>query len=367
MKIFIPIFGFGKAGGYRVLSNLASKWVQFGNEVYFICIPNYNSEFKPYYPTNGKILYFNLDGNLINDINNFNANSISISLFYRLKQILALIKAINFLISENDVLLANYSLTAFAVYFSNKKCKKYYYIQAYEPEYFDKSIKGQIFAFIISLTYRLKLIRIVNSPLYFNYKKLKSRYCVFPGIDFNLFNIENKTYKYNFDENELIIGCIGRIEKSKGTIDVIKAYDILKNMPIKCKLKIAVFGNEDILDDKSIIKAYPQNDIELSLFYKSVDILIAPGTLQIGSVHYPVIEAMSTGTPVITTGHYPSNSENSWIVPINSPEKIASQVLEIYKNPELAYKKSKKALEDVVHLSWESVSNEMFNIFRNSC
>ena len=88
--------------------------------------------------------------------------------------------------------------------------------------------------------------------------------------------------------------------------------------------------------------------------------------MQLGSVHYPVIEAMSTGTAVITTGHYPSNSDNSWLVSVNSPMQIANRVIEIYNNPKIAYNKSEIALKEVKHLSWDIVSNDMIKILEKN-
>jgi glycosyltransferase involved in cell wall biosynthesis len=75
---------------------------------------------------------------------------------------------------------------------------------------------------------------------------------------------------------------------------------------------------------------------------------------------------MSTGTPVITTGHYPSNSDNSWLVSVNSPMQIANRVIQIYKNPQIAYNKSKRALKEVGHLSWDIVSNDMIKILEKN-
>jgi len=41
----------------------------------------------------------------------------------------------------------------------------------------------------------------------------------------------------------------------------------------------------------------PGNDTELADYYRSVDILIAPGTVQHGAPHYPVMEAWHVECP----------------------------------------------------------------------
>ena len=56
MNIVIPLLGFGKAGGYRVLSMLANEWILLGHEVYFI-VPDDSS--YPYFPTKATIIKSN--------------------------------------------------------------------------------------------------------------------------------------------------------------------------------------------------------------------------------------------------------------------------------------------------------------------
>ncbi|WP_341479706.1 glycosyltransferase [Clostridium algidicarnis] len=68
---------------------------------------------------------------------------------------------------------------------------------------------------------------------------------------------------------------------------------------------------------------HPDGDDNLADYYRNLDILVAPGHIQLGAIHYPVIEAMACNVPVITTGYYPANDENSFIVPVKRPDKIA--------------------------------------------
>lgn len=57
MRILIPMLGFGRAGGYRVLSELANVWLRAGHDVAF-AVPA-TSE-VPYFPTEATIHW--LDG-----------------------------------------------------------------------------------------------------------------------------------------------------------------------------------------------------------------------------------------------------------------------------------------------------------------
>jgi hypothetical protein len=141
MRIFIPIFDFGKSGGFRVLSNLANEWIKLGHQVNFICILSENSNSIPYYPTDAKIIYFELIPKSNNKYIKF-----KIKKLIRFRQIISLIYAINKFTNTEDIILANYSLTAYSVFFSKKNNHKFYYIQAYEPEFFDNSLKGILFS-----------------------------------------------------------------------------------------------------------------------------------------------------------------------------------------------------------------------------
>ena len=181
-------------------------------------------------------------------------------------------------------------------------------------------------------------------------------------MDFDVFRPDNVERK-DLSKKKLVIGCIGRIAAWKGTEDVIEAFKLLKASNFDLELKIA-FGNEELADVDGISIIYPKNDNELASFYKSLDILIAPSKIQLGAVHYPVIEAMACGVAVITTGYYPAGKDNAWIVKIGDPVDIADKIKNVV-NDELYNKKIGKALEDVKDLSWYNSSIKMINCFEN--
>lgn len=68
---------------------------------------------------------------------------------------------------------------------------------------------------------------------------------------------------------------------------------------------------ENFLDDLDIIQVFPKNDEELAFFYRSLDILIAAGHIQLGACHYPVLEGLASGVAVIHSGYLPGTSANS--------------------------------------------------------
>lgn len=343
MKILIPIFSFTKSGGMKVLSNLANNWIDQGHIVTIIT----TSTDEPYYLTNADII--NLNGDR------------EISLFKRIYLLYLFIKkkSLNY-----DAIIANYNLTAYPVLFASK-IKIFYYIQAYEPEFYDEIknnfFKKSILKLLAWTTYFLPFIKIVNSNMYIKYKNIKTNNVVYPGINLEIFYPKKRKSKKQTDI--FVIGCIGRIEEWKGSGDVSEAIKILHNKGYK-NIKFVVAFNPVSYDNHSLV--YPNGDKLLADFYRSLDILITPGHIQLDAIHYPVIEAMATKTPLITTGYYPSSKENSFLVPIKSPIEISEKIEYIMNNYDEAISKTDIAYVNIEEFSWEIVSKKFISIIKSN-
>ena len=370
MKIMIPLSGFGKAGGYRVLSNLASEWVEMGHEVTMLV--HYSSP-PIYFPTKATIIWIDNLGKKTDHKPEHETKGFKLAPI-----LLALMWGIEKYGNDVDIILANQSImTPFPVWMNRVNAKKFYYVQAYEPECFisieeprlfiDKKFFTNLLLWLLSsFSYVLNLNKIVNSPIYLKYKLLRANYYVPPGIDFSVFYPKNQTLNSDWENRVVTLGCIGRQEKWKGTTDVLDAFDMLKQQNYNVRLLVA-YGNlpkdRTLAADCHIV--VPKNDQELGEFYRSLDIMIAPGTIQLGAAHYPVMEAMACGIPVITTGYLPASEDknNAWIVPINNPKSIANAVQKIIANDEIRYERILNANKDIQEFSWEAVSEKMLSIF----
>lgn len=345
LKILIPICGFGRSGGYRVLSELANNWLAQGHDVVFL---SYYVSVLPYFSTNANVIWLNQFGKTVKDRVEVRTKG------NLLKMIYSLFIYIKKYSKEYDVVLANYNITAFPVYFGSKT-NNFYYIQAYEPELNTRAI----LKFMAWLTYFLPLKRIVNADLYTKYKNIRSNHVIPPGLDLNIYYPK----KLDPDNKEtLIVGCIGRTEEWKGSNDVGEAVKILHEKGYKVILRSAFnpvhYKNHELV--------YPHGDKNLAEFYRSLDVLVAPGHIQLGAVHYPVIEAMACNVPVITTGYYPANEQNSFIIPIKSPEKIAETIEMMIKDYSMTISKAELAKQKVKELAWETLSNKFSEIFEET-
>lgn len=354
MKIIIPILGkFGKAGGFRVLSNLANHWIENGNEVSFL---SYVNTEPPYFPTNAELLYYNKKGELVSK--NQQDTSEPLLRIFQMRE--AMRKALNS--STADVVLANHSLSALPVKQSKIAAKKFYYVQAYEPEYYyRKSLKDFLLRRISKNSYNLGLDIIVNADMYKNYANLRSSKVVYPGIDLGIFH-PNPVKKPKDKFQKIIIGTIGRLEEYKGTSYVIKAFQLLRaEFGDRVELHVA-FGEEVMEETEGVKVLYPNGDHNLADYYRSLDMYVCAGTVQLEAIHYPVLESMACKIPLITTGYYPATTDNAHTVPIRNAEAIKQKVLEVISNADDTM--VNRAYEDVKQFKWTHIANKMLNYFK---
>lgn len=361
MRILIPIISFGREGGYRVLSEFANHWINEGHEVEFLV--NAASD-VPYYPTCAGIRWVTNVGRILNVPEEKRKLW---RYFGGLTGLLSLWIGISKIGKNYDVIMANHALTAWPV--SLAPCgtaKKVYYVQAYEPECMEfghdrLKVKTRIAVWLSRKSYDLDLLQISNSPVYIDYKNVRAKEWVPPGVDFSIF-YPKKECKDLSSAKEIVIGCIGRKEPFKGMQYVLKAYEILWKQDHRYQLHVAFDNLPDGWTHPGLKVTVPRNDTELGEYYRSLDIMTAHGMLQLGGPYFPVMEAMACGVPVVNTGHVPANGRNSWIINSGDVDSIVSAVKAVTADA-LYRDKVTKASEDIAEFEWNCVANRMLNIF----
>jgi len=363
MKIAIPLLGFGKTGGYRVLARLASVWSGWGHEVVMLA---HRSSPQPYFPNSCRVLWID-DRGCQSEWTGPRDHGSLVSKCRVMVQLFALQQALTRHFREYDVVLANHSLTAFPVRWCRSAAKRFYYIQAYEPEYYrsQSGWSSRILSRLSALSYQLGLCQIVNGHIYCHHKEIRSRHVVPPGVDETVFHPANGQSQR--DPEKFIIGCIGRKEVGKGTRYVADAFRRLSASDKRYVLRVA-YGHlpDSCRDMPNVEVVVPKSDAELADYYRSVDVLVAPGTIQLGAFHYPVMEPMACGVPVITTNYAPATAENAWLVPICNSLAIADAIVEISSRPELVAQRVRLAGEAMKPFTWPSVAESMLSIFQEA-
>lgn len=354
MKILIPLVGtFSKEGGWRVLSELANFWLLLGHDVIFLSHKKFK---KPYFPTKAKIFFYDNNGRVSTEGDENYPSPFGGP--FKLRQLLR--KALNQL--EADIVLATQHFTVEPINKSTIKARKFYYVQAYEPEFYDKGpLRYKVYRKIAVNSYKKPLSIIVNAPIYKNYKGIKSDKVVYPGLNLDIFYPKEEKEK---NSDIFILGSIGRIEPFKGTSYILEAFKILREeFGEKIELHLA-FGNKDWGEIDGVKMSFPKGDRELADFYRSIDCYVCAQYIQLDAVHYPVIESMACGTPMITTGYYPSNEQNSWKIIPQNPVDIVTKVKEVMSKPKEANEKAKLAMSSIKEFDWELLAKKMINYFK---
>jgi glycosyltransferase involved in cell wall biosynthesis len=349
------VLNFGKSGGNRVLSKLADELIYLGHTVDFL---SSGMSDPPYFPTKAGIRWVDDSGAIKNKRSK---NRTTKDSFFSIQG--KLTKALKRFPSDSyDLIIANQSLTTLPIKEAKLLHKTVYYVQAYEPDlyYLMGGIKNRLLAYLSAKSYRMNLFTIVNAEPYFSYKKLKSSRVLYPGIDFNYFypKVENRCSK---DNKKIIIGTIGRPELFKGTRYVVEAFEKLKKKYPFIELHLAFTDPNDFKNCDRIFCFKPDGDEELGKFYRSLDYYICAGYVQLGTFHYPVVEAMSCGISVITTSYYPADETNAWITIPQSADEIVKHFELAQKTPGLREKKIKQALSDVRQFEWRQVGKKLNN------
>ncbi|EXF95568.1 hypothetical protein HK44_025330 [Pseudomonas fluorescens HK44] len=348
MKILIPMLAFSSAGGMRVLSRLSSELIESGHEVEFLG-PDFIN--KPYYPTLANVRTFS---------NIFHRVPVVRGIFNLVGMFLFILKHRK----EYDIFLASYNLTAFPVAFGALGTGKgFYYIQAYEPEFYDKkSFIGFLGYLMASVSYFLPLRRIVNGAIYQSHKLLRAKFVVEPGIDLEVFKFSPRS----FPSEEIVLGCIGRELAWKGTYEIVEAVKFVRAFTGKNLILKVAFELPRTVDLKSydfIQMCSPHGDDYLAEFYKSVDLFIATGLIQDNAFHYPCLESLASGC-IVVSNYGPATESNSLYIEQVTIEKIVSQILRYLQlDREALAAMRTRAEHDVKAYEWSEIARKMLVSF----
>ncbi len=346
MRIAIPVLVFTRSGGARVLSELSSAWVREGHEVAFLCA---SSESEPYFPTLAQI------------VRGKSAAHDGLG-----SQWLELARLVRSHALATDFLLANFHLTAWAVWAAGPTARKRatYYSQAFEAAFYDdhpSTLRRIVLQWLARMSLRLLPRLVVNAPVYLDYPDVRAVGWVPPGVDFKRFWPRTEAVMWPREDKSVVLGCIGRPERWKGTPDVIEAATHLVARGVDVRLRVAYHVPSSLPASlfARVELVVPRNDDELADFYRSVDLLLAPGTIQLGAPHYPVMEAMACNVPVITTGYIPASEDNALIVPIGRPDAIADAVIAATCAPEATAARAGRAKVAMAPFAWPEVATRL--------
>ena len=359
MTIAIPDLGFGPFGGYRVLSRLATEWTREGHDVTFY-VPA--SSPRPYHPTEAKIVWADDEGNSVpappHTVGQVRGSA------RKVRELASLRRGLHRYAQDADIAFASHSFVALAAMSSAIRAKTVFYSQLYEPSLYAEAAGKRRWGheLLCRSAYLAPIVHVVNSPIYLTYPLTRANEWVAPGLDPGHFFPDASARTPA--GSPFRIGTIGRIEPGKGTRYAVDAFRALRDAGESVELHVAFGGLDDeTLAEPGVHLIVPNSDAQLGDFYRSVDAIVAACTYQFGAPHYPVMEALACGVPVVTTGYLPADETNAWIVPPHDASAIAQSLRSIRDDTKAASLKVQHGLASIAPFSWHAVADKMMQIF----
>ena len=213
--------------------------------------------------------------------------------------------------------------------------------------------------------------------------KNKNIKVIYSGYDKNKYNTHQNLEKTNsilkkYNITKPFLLFIGRLEEKKNIRGLIEAFGILNEKYPQTNIKLLLIGQPGLNFDKvfEIAKKYNiekqlitpgwiSND-ETPNIMSAAEIFIFPSFYE--GFGIPVLEAMSCGTPVITSkaASLPEvGGDAAYYIDPNKPEEIAAAINKILTDKHIYKILRKKGLENANKFSWKKCARETLGYITN--
>lgn len=112
MKVYFPIFGFARSGGFRVLTKIANGLAMGGHDVTLVAP---QGAARPYYPVGANVIVDIVNGSGCRLSDGWAGDAPPLS---GVSAVIALLRYLRKNISSEDRIVATYNQTAFPIFFS---------------------------------------------------------------------------------------------------------------------------------------------------------------------------------------------------------------------------------------------------------
>ncbi|MCK5027386.1 MAG: glycosyltransferase family 4 protein [Candidatus Pacebacteria bacterium] len=248
----------------------------------------------------------------------------------------------------------------------------FHYFMHYEPYVRDEGYKKRI----IEEAYYLPTKKIVNSTWVKNTIKKETDQdvegIVLPAIDHNVF-YPRKEKKPCDKSKKIKIVSLVKHKEWKGVPDALRAIDMVRKRGYD--IEFLGFGPQftkdmlpdDVKDIDFTCVGFKANE-ELAEFYSDADIVVSTSFFE--SFPLPQLEAMTCGTPVVTTKYgtedYAVDGENSFVVEPKKPELVADAIVKLIESKDIYIKFSENGIKTAKKFTWDQAADQMEKIFLNA-
>jgi len=205
--------------------------------------------------------------------------------------------------------------------------------------------------------------------------KIKVVYLGFDATQFSPAINDNSDLLKKYHINKPYLLYVGRLEKKKNIGNLLMAFALAKE--IKPELKLVLVGSagnqfEEIkkiinnyhLEQEVIITGYVAAN-DLPIIYNQAEIFLFP-TLYEG-FGLPILEAMASGVPVITSNFAPHNEvggEAAYYINPHSPQQLSNAIINILEDKNLKESLINRGLVRVKNFSWQQTAQAIYQLIK---
>jgi len=172
---------------------------------------------------------------------------------------------------------------------------------------------------------------------------------------------------------------VGRTTRFKNLINLLRAYKVLiskDNIAFDLYL-VGIPGNshDKILKEISTLNLSQrvfflgyQSESDLRAYYENASLFVFPSLVE--GFGFPILEAMSYGVPVVTSGRGALKeiaADAAFLVNPESVEDIAGGIRTVLKNDDLKKDLIKKGRVHVQQFSWERCARQTIEVYESAC
>lgn len=218
---------------------------------------------------------------------------------------------------------------------------------------------------------------IAVAPLVMNFfKEYKGPKTIIPnGIDIKEFN-PNLLKLKKFDDDKVNILFVGRIEKRKGLIYLLRAYKILSKKSNNIRLIVVGEGGlkkecQDWTRKNKLKRVYFEGERtgkELPLYYSTCDIFVSPAIFG-ESFGIVLLEAMASGKPVVGFANrgykqlMQGKLGEKFLVKPKDYKSLAKKIEILIKGKELRKTMGQWGRSEAEKYSWSNIANSVVDFY----
>jgi glycosyltransferase involved in cell wall biosynthesis len=171
----------------------------------------------------------------------------------------------------------------------------------------------------------------------------------------------------------------GRVDRRKGVLELIEAFNLLKLAGRTLRLCISGIG-PDLLAAKALVQTLNLNkEIEFPGYvsyedvpnvYRSADIFVSPTWSE--GFSNTILEAMASGLPIVAARAVGvvdclTHQENALLHKVHDIADLSSKITQLLDDPELRYRLATAAMEEIESkYKWSAIALNINNILKNN-